>query len=27
MRWTGLYVLLYEGDTVTEVGFWGSSGD
>lgn len=27
MRWTGLYVLLYEGDTPTEVGFWGYSGD
>jgi len=27
MRWTGLYVLLYDGDTVTGVGFWGFSGD
>jgi hypothetical protein len=27
MRWTGLYVFLYEGDTPTEVGFWGFSGD
>jgi len=27
MRWTGLYVLLYEGDTPAEVGFWGFSGD
>ena len=26
-RWTGLYVLLYEGDAPTEVGFWGYSGD
>jgi hypothetical protein len=26
-RWTGRYVLLYEGDTPTEVGFWGRSGD
>jgi len=27
MRWTGLYILLREGDRVTEVGFWGFSGD
>jgi hypothetical protein len=27
MRWAGLYVLLYEGGRVTEVGFWGISGD
>jgi len=27
MRWSGLYVLLYEGGRATEVGFWGSSGD
>ena len=27
MRWTGLYVLLYEGDAPTEVGIWGFSGD
>ena len=27
MRGTGLYVLLYEGDTPTDVGFWGFSGD
>jgi len=27
MRWTGLYVFLYERDTPTEVGFWGFSGD
>jgi hypothetical protein len=27
MRWAGLYVLLYEGDRVTEIGFWGISGD
>jgi hypothetical protein len=27
MRGTGLYVLLYDGDTPTEVGFWGFSGD
>ena len=26
-RWTGLYVLLSEEDTPTEVGFWGFSGD
>jgi len=26
-RWTGLYVLLYEGETPTEIGFWGFSGD
>ena len=26
-RWTGCYVLLYDGDTPTEVGFWGYSGD
>jgi hypothetical protein len=24
---TGLYVLLYDGDTATEVGIWGFSGD
>jgi hypothetical protein len=27
MRWTGVYVLLYEDDKPTEVGFWGYSGD
>jgi hypothetical protein len=27
MRWTGHYLLLYEGEVPTEVGFWGSSGD
>jgi hypothetical protein len=27
MRGTGLYVLLHEGDTPTEVGIWGFSGD
>lgn len=27
MRWTGLYVLLYDGGEPTEVGFWGYSGD
>jgi hypothetical protein len=26
-RWTGCYVLLYDGDTPAEVGFWGYSGD
>lgn len=26
-RWTGTWVLLYEGDTPTEAGFWGYSGD
>ncbi len=27
MRWTGLYVLLHEGERAAEVGFWGRSGD
>jgi hypothetical protein len=27
MRSGGLYVLLYEGDVVTDIGFWGYSGD
>jgi hypothetical protein len=27
MRGTGRYMLLYEGDTATEVAFWGFSGD
>ena len=27
VRWTGFYVLLHDGDTPTEIGFWGRSGD
>lgn len=27
VRWTGLYVLLYDEDTPTQIGFWGFSGD
>jgi hypothetical protein len=27
VRSAGLYILLYEGDAVTDVGFWGYSGD
>jgi hypothetical protein len=27
MRGTGLYVLLYDGDQPSDVGFWGYSGD
>jgi hypothetical protein len=27
MRGTGLYLLLYNGDQPSDVGFWGYSGD